>query len=56
MHFFRERLVNILPFLEGCAVHEGINPCLSMTHAFISKFVSEKQQLDVSRVHFIFFC
>ena len=52
--FSRERLINILPFLEGYAVHEGIYPCLSMTHAVSHKFVYHQEQLDVSRMQCIF--
>ena len=38
MHFFQRKDGQNLAFLEGYAVHEGINPCLSMTHAFTPKF------------------
>ena len=40
---------------EGYAVQEGINPFSGMSHAFTPKFVSHQEQLDVSRMQYIFF-
>ena len=40
MHFFQRKVGSYFAFLEGYAVHECINPCLSVTHAFTPKFLS----------------
>ena len=52
---FPEKGWLLFAFLEGYAGHEGINPRLSMTHAFTFKFVSHQEQLDVSRMQYMFF-
>ena len=54
MHIFSETgWLTFCLLWEGYSVHEGINSCLSMTHAFTPKFVSH-QELYVSPVQYIF--